>query len=85
MKTTTNFKFKKKNGTCPRTPERTGKGQHRDTNNNDNNIYLYLLNKYKVESRQNFSEYMKKVKELRNDEKWDLLTKEEQVKIISEI
>ncbi len=68
--------------------KRTTNEQQVNTNNNvnnDNNIYLYLFNKYRVENRQNFSEYMKKTRELRNDEKWDLLTKEEQVKIISEI
>ena len=37
-----------------------------NTNNNDNNIYLYLFNKYKVENRRSFSEYMKKTKELRD-------------------
>lgn len=31
------------NGTCPWTGERTGEGQHRDTNNNDNNILFNLF------------------------------------------
>lgn len=46
MKITTNIKFKLSNGTCPRTPERTAQGQHKDTNNNDNNILFILFNKY---------------------------------------
>ena len=65
--------------------ERTTSEQLVNTNNNDNNIYLYLFNKYKVENRRSFSEYMKKTKELREDEKWDLLTKEEQTRLMSEI
>lgn len=48
-------------------------------------IYLYLLNKYRVENRKNFSEFMKKTKELKNDKKWDELTKEEQQKLLSEL
>jgi len=59
--------------------------QQVNTNNNDNNIYLCLFNKYKVENRRSFSEYMKKTKALREDEKWDLLTKEEQTRLMSEI
>lgn len=65
--------------------ERTTSEQPVNTNNNDNNIYLYLFNKYKVENRRSFSEYMKKTKALREDEKWDLLTKEEQTRLMSEI
>ncbi|MFR3919864.1 MAG: hypothetical protein ACLTXD_01745 [Clostridia bacterium] len=65
--------------------ERTTSEQLVNTNNNDNNIYLCLFNKYKVENRRSFSEYMKKTKALREDEKWDLLTKEEQTRLMSEI
>lgn len=65
--------------------QRTTNEQPVNTNNNDNNIYLYLFNKYKVEDRRSFSEYMKKTKALREDEKWDLLTKEEQTRLMSEI
>lgn len=65
--------------------ERTTSEQLVNTNNNDNNIYLYLFNKYKVENRRSFLEYMKKTKALREDEKWDLLTKEEQTRLMSEI
>lgn len=63
----------------------TAEEQQRNTNNNDNNIYLYLLNKYRVEDRRNFSEYMKRTKALREDEYWDSLNKEEQMKLMSEI
>lgn len=63
----------------------TAEEQQGNTNNNDNNIYLYLFNKYKVENRRSFSEYMKKTKALREDENWNLLTKEEQTRLMSEI
>lgn len=64
----------------------TDLGHTRDTNNNDNNnIYLYLLNKYRVENRKNFNEYMKKVRELKEDEKWVMLSGELQQKLISEL
>lgn len=65
--------------------ETTTNQQQINTNKNVKNIYLYLFNKYKVENRRSFSEYMKKTKELREDEKWDLLTKEEQTRLMSEI
>lgn len=65
--------------------ERTTNEQQMNTNNNDNNIYIYLLNKYRVEDRRNFSEYMKKTKVLREDEYWESLSKEEQMKLMSEI
>jgi hypothetical protein len=65
--------------------ETTTNQQQINTNKNDKNIYLYLFNKYKVENRRSFSEYMKKTKALREDEKWDLLTKEEQTRLMSEI
>lgn len=48
-------------------------------------IYLYLLNKYKRENRMNFNEYMKKMRELREDPDWDKLTAEEQMKITAEL
>lgn len=85
MKIMINIKRKLSNGTCPRTPERTAQGQHRDTNNNDNNIYLYLLNKYARENRTDFSEYIKTVSKMKNDPDWEKLNWEEQQKLISEI
>lgn len=63
----------------------TTKEQQSNTNKNVKNIYLYLLNKYRVENRTNFSEYMKKVRGLKEDEKWIELSGEEQQKIISEL
>lgn len=65
--------------------ETTTNQQQINTNKNVKNIYLYLLNKYKVENRRSFLEYMKKTKALREDEKWNLLSKEEQTKLMSEI
>lgn len=59
--------------------------QQTNTNKNIKNIYLYLLNKYRVENRSNFSEYMKKVRELKEDDKWIELSGEEQQKLISEL
>lgn len=61
------------------------KEQQSNTNKNVKNIYLYLLNKYRVENRSNFSEYMKKVRELKEDDKWIELTGELQQKLISEL
>lgn len=70
--------------------EEQQKGQARNSKRNTENkynniIYLYLLNKYSVENRKNFNEYMKKTRELRNDEKWNELTRDEQQKILSEL
>lgn len=59
--------------------------QQMNTNNNVNNIYIYLLNKYKRENRNDFNEYMKKMRELRNDPDYELLTSEQQNKISAEI
>lgn len=55
------------------------------TNKNIRNIYLYLLNKYKRQSAGNFSEYVKAVKDLKEDNDWQLLNEEEQRKLISQI
>lgn len=63
----------------------TTKEQQSNTNKNVKNIYLYLLNKYRVENRSNFSEYMKKVRELKEDDKWIELNGELQQKLISEL
>jgi hypothetical protein len=65
--------------------KKTTKEQQSNTNKNVKNIYLYLLNKYKAENRNNFDEYMKKIRELKKDDKWNELTREEQQKLISEI
>lgn len=61
-------------------------GHSRDTNNNDNNnIYIILINKYKRENRKNFKEYLKNVQLLKEDPQYELLSSDEQQKIISEI
>lgn len=61
-------------------------GHSRDTNNNDNNnIYIILINKYKREDRKNFKEYLKNVQLLKEDPQYELLSSDEQQKIISEI
>lgn len=65
--------------------KKTTKKQQMNTNKNVKNIYLYLLNKYKRENRKDFNEYMKKMRELRNDPDYELLTSEEQNKISAEI
>lgn len=65
--------------------EQQGNNKRNTDNKYNNIIYLYLLNKYRVENRKNFNEYMKKARELRNDEKWNELTRDEQQKILSEI
>lgn len=63
----------------------TTKEQQSNTNKNVKNIYLYLLNKYRRENRKDFNEYMKKMRELREDPQYELLTFEEQNKITAEI
>lgn len=63
----------------------TTKEQQSNTNKNVKNIYLYLLNKYRVENRKNFNEYMQKTRQLREDEKWTELSREEQNQLMSEI
>ena len=54
-------------------------------NKNDKNIYLYLLNKYRVANRKDFSEYLQKTRQLKEDEQYNLLTAEEQLKIVNEL
>lgn len=87
MKITTNFKHKKKNGTCPGTGCGTGQGHVGDTNNNDNNIYLSLFNKYKKRAREiNFwGEKFKIINELKEDSDYLRLTEEEQSQLVNEI
>lgn len=63
----------------------TTKEQQSNTNKNVKNIYLYLLNKYRRENRKDFNEYIKKMRELREDPQYELLTFEEQNKITAEI
>lgn len=65
-------------GTCPGTCERTGKGQHRDTNNNDNNIFIYFINKYKALESKRFNDKMRFLREIKQDEKYKELTADEE-------
>lgn len=50
-----------------------------------NNIYLFLLNKYKRKNRADFNDYVKTVSNMKKDLNWKKLNWEEQQKIISEI
>lgn len=63
----------------------TTEEQQSNTNKNVKNIYLYLVNKYRRENRKNFSEYIKKVRQLKEDPDYNLLTVEEQQRITGEI
>ena len=83
MKTIINIKCKKKVRTCPRTCGRTAKGQQKDINNNDNNIYLYFINKYK--GSQNFGDYIKRNHKMREDPNWNLLSSEEQMELTGQL
>lgn len=76
------------NGTCPWTGERTGEGQHRDTNNNDNNIlFNYLFNKYKSKFSifQNREQKQKIFLEIIKDDAYKKLTKEEQTELYTRL
>ena len=65
-------------GTCPGTCERTGKGQHRDTNNNDNNIFIYFINKSNEENPRTFKEKMSFLNNIQKDNKYKELTTDEE-------
>ncbi len=76
------------NGTCPRTPERTGEGQHRDTNNNDNNIlFNYVFNKYKSKFSifQNREQKQNIFLEIVKDDDYKKLTKEKQTELYTRL
>lgn len=54
------------------------------TNNNDNNIYIYLFNKYKRNrNTKNMSEYLKANREMQKDEKWAILNYEQQMDLLA--
>ena len=53
----------------------------KDTNNNDNNIYLFLFNKYKKQIEEKPNRIIQIISELRNSSDYDLLTIEEQEQI----
>ena len=88
MKIITNIKHKKKSGTCPGTGQGTAEGQVGDTNNNDNNIlYLTLLNKNKerVRAIKYWGEKIKIVNELKEDSDYLKLPQEQREKLLNEI
>ena len=70
--------------------KRTTSEQQVNTNKNDKNIknvkniYLYFINKYKS-NEKNFSKQMKIISKMRQDEKWNELTQEEQLDLQSAI
>lgn len=81
-----NIKYKILNGTCPRTPERTAKGQQKDTNNNDNNIFIYLFKIYKGKIfGKKFGEKVKLINQCKNEEQYMQLTEEEQDRLFNEL
>ena len=61
--------------------------QQNDTyknNKNDNNIYLYFINKYKS-NEKDFSKQIKIISEMKQDLKWNNLSFDEQLNLQSEI
>ena len=62
-------------------------GHSRDTNNNDNNIYLFLFNKYKGQFSflQNREEKQEIFKQCMNEEKYKELTQDEQTELYTRL
>ena len=61
-------------------------GHTRDTNNNDNNIYLYLFNKYSEQIKaENESKKIPIISACKNSKEYSLLTSEEQDKLFYEL
>ena len=56
--------------------------QQLTTNKNDKNIYIYFINKYKKEKPITFADYLKINRQMKEDSQWDLLTREEQLKLV---
>ena len=78
----------KENNTQNNTQENEQTTHNPTTNKNiknDKNIYFILFNKYKRTQKGNFAEYMRAVREMKKDAQWDLLTEDEQTRIISEV
>lgn len=76
------------NGTCPGTPNGTAEGQHRDTNNNDNNILFILFNKYVscFSFIQTAEEKQKVFKETcMKDEQFNQLTQDQQTQLYTKL
>ena len=85
MKTTTNIKCQKNFWTCPWTCKRYGQGQVTDTNNNDNNIYFTLFNKYKEQIEKEPHRVVQIISAMKNSADYELLTLEEQDKIFYDL
>ena len=61
-------------------------GHTRDTNNNDNNIYLYLFNKYSEQIKaENESKKISIISACKNSKEYSLLTSEEQDKLFIDL
>ena len=56
-----------------------------DTNNNDNNIYLFLFNKYKKKIEEQPRRTIQIVSELKNSADYELLTIEDQDKLFMDL
>ena len=56
-----------------------------DTNNNDNNIYLFLFNKYKKQIEEQPRRTIQIVSELKNSADYELLTIEDQDKLFMDL
>ena len=61
-------------------------GHTRDTNNNDNNIYLYLFNKYSEQIKaENARKKISIISDCKNSKEYSLLTGEEQDKLFIDL
>ncbi len=64
----------------------TREEQQGNTNNNVNNIYLFLFNKYKGKiENQNFGARVKILNQLQNEIDYQVLSNEEQDKLFNEL
>lgn len=58
--------------------------EHKQECNNDNNIYLYFINKYKSNEKE-FSKQIKIISQMQRDPKWKELSEDEQMALRNEI
>jgi DNA replication protein DnaD len=64
----------------------TAEEQQRNTDNNDNNIYLYLFNKYKAKIQgSSFAQKIRAINECRNEEQYALMNLELQEKLFYDL
>lgn len=56
-----------------------------DTNNNDNNIYLILFNKYKKQIEEQPNKVVQTISKMKESSDYELLTLEEQDKIFYDL